>query len=108
MSYADLKENRDISMRDWWKWYFSPRKFWLDNGLHIGIGFVVLLPVALVAGSAFPWWAGALSSALASIPREVGQWPPRRIPSTFFRRAYWDPFVDVIFFGVGGALASLI
>ncbi len=103
-SFDDLELDRDDSLDDWFRWYFHPRKFLLDNALHVAIGFAVLLPIALAAD--FPRWSGGLAAAFGAIPREVKQWPPRRMP--VFGRAWFDPVVDVAFFGVGGIAAAFV
>ena len=98
------KYKRNDSMKDFFIWYFHPQKFWLDNGLHLAWAFASLLMIALVAD--FAWWHGAIAGLVFGLPREIKQWPPREMPNGI--PAYFDPALDLLFFGVGGALVSLV
>lgn len=105
MSYTELRDARLRSVQDWFKWYFHWRKFWLDNFAHALIGFVVVAPIAWVMTEAVPMWAAFCAALLGAIPREWDQWPPPRMP--ILGRAWFDTFIDLAFFGLGGVLCSI-
>jgi len=103
-SFDDLELDRDDSLGDWFRWYFHPRKFWVDQAAHAAVGFAAAVSVALTGEAA--WWAFLIVGAGAGIPREVQQWPPRRMP--VLGRAWFDPPLDVACFALGGLAAWFV
>ena len=73
------------------------RKQLIDQSLHLAWSILALSPLLYFGAT---WWAGALAGFLIGAPRElVDQWPV----------GHWkDTILDLAFFSLGGAIATLI